>query len=232
MNTDQVTELQRLHDISTGLHWVNDGEDLLFCCINNIDPKDLCLYDTESKKIPVDRLNDVLTLYTIAAAASVEDLPILAKQRICYEACEPWLSTVMSNDELEKFMVEHRLNDGFTPGVTDIEAALDRVHTLYPTVTYEMLDGKQNESSNDKILQVALGDLKLNAANVQQVYLALQDLFSKLDQGLEIDQSAGDIMPAGTYGLRLACQNYLRRNEVKWLDHGDLSIRQQVVFTS
>jgi hypothetical protein len=87
------TELQRLHELAVGQHWVNDSQELLYCCLTNVDPTRSHLAKFEG--IPPSYLEAVKLLYRAVGQSDAEELKSpqaydMAAERIC-GACLTYL---------------------------------------------------------------------------------------------------------------------------------------------
>jgi hypothetical protein len=100
-----MTEFQRLHELAVGQHWVNDPQELLYCCLANVDPTRSHLIKFEG--IPPSYVEAAKLLYQVVGQSDDEELKSpqgydMAAERIC-GACLTYLQTVMSAEEFGNF---------------------------------------------------------------------------------------------------------------------------------
>src|SRR6266404_4993758 len=100
-----MTEFQRLHELAVGQHWVNDPQELLYCCLANVDPTRSHLIKFEG--IPPSYVEAAKLLYQVVGQSEDEELKSpqgyeMAAERIC-SACLEYLQTVMAPEELASF---------------------------------------------------------------------------------------------------------------------------------
>jgi hypothetical protein len=101
-----MTEFQRLHELSVGHYWVNDPEQLLYCCLESVEPKNSHLVEFE-KPLSSSYIEAVKFLYQAVGQSNDEELKSpqgydMAAERIC-GACLAYLERVMAPDEFASF---------------------------------------------------------------------------------------------------------------------------------
>src|SRR6266404_8579431 len=100
-----MTEFQRLHELAVGQHWVNDPQELLYCCLANVDPTRSHLIKFEG--IPPSYVEAAKLLYQVVGQSDDEGLKSpqgydMAQEIIC-GACLTYLERVMAPDDFASF---------------------------------------------------------------------------------------------------------------------------------
>jgi hypothetical protein len=103
------SEMVRLKELAVGKHWVNDPEQLLYCCLANIEPKNSHLVEFERPLSP-SYVEAAKLLYQVVGQSDAEELKSpqgydMAGERIC-GACLAYLQTVLAPDEFASFKAE------------------------------------------------------------------------------------------------------------------------------
>src|ERR1700741_1610989 len=116
--TEREQAMARLQDLPSRL---TNPEDLLHACLSpTANPVDYFRRDREPVTLSAELEEEVKILYQAVAVAS--ELSAFAKKRICFEACERFLATVMSPGEFDAFRKANPLIDDYDPNFIDLPA--------------------------------------------------------------------------------------------------------------
>jgi hypothetical protein len=179
--TEREQAMARLQDLSNRL---TSPEDLLHACLSpTANYVDYFRNDRESVTLSPELEEEVKILYQAVAAAP--ELSGFAKKRICYEACEKFLATVMSKQELDAFKKSNPLRDNYDPNFVNLADALAQVEMA------QIPDAGFGKGWSlviaVKILQAALGDGEINEYSVDQLWKHLARHFKDERNGARED---------------------------------------------
>ena len=73
-------EMVRLHELAVGKHWVNDPEQLLYCCLANIKPKDSHLVEFE-KPLSPSYAEVAKLLYQVVGQSDADRIKVTTRPR-------------------------------------------------------------------------------------------------------------------------------------------------------
>jgi hypothetical protein len=197
--SERENVMKRLQDLPNRLI---DADDLLHACLNpTASHLDYSRSDREPTVLSEDLLDDVQTLYRAVAAAP--ELSSFAKKSICFEACEKFLATTMSKQELDAFKKGNPLRDNYDAKFINLTEAMARVENSgIPDAGF----GKGwSLAIAVKILQAALGDREINEYSVDQLWKHLARYFKDERGGsLEEGHHANEVMSRAANRLQVA----------------------------
>jgi hypothetical protein len=162
--TERENVMKRLQDLPNRL---TSPEDLLHACLSpTASHTDYFRSDREPVTLSPELEEDVKILYQVVAAAS--ELSSFAKKCICLEACEKFLATVISKQELDAFKKANPLRDNYNPNFIDLAEALACVEQSgIPDAGFGQ---GWNSAIAAKIVKAALGDREINEYSVDQLW--------------------------------------------------------------
>jgi hypothetical protein len=169
--TEREQAMTRLQDLSNRL---TSPDDLLHACLSpTASHTDYFRSDREPATLSPELEEEVKILYQAVAAAP--ELSGFAKKRICLEACEKFLATVMRAKELDAFKKNNPLRDNYDPNFLNLADALARVENSgIPDAGF----GKGwSLAIAVKILQAALGDIEISEHSCDQLWKHLAHHF-------------------------------------------------------
>jgi hypothetical protein len=165
--SERESVMKRLQDLPNQLM---DADDLLHACLNpTASHLDYLRRDREPTVLSEDLLDDARTLYRAVAAAP--ELSSFAKRRICLEACEKFLATVMSAEDLDAFKKANPLRDNYNPDFIDLPAALARVENS--GIRDAGFGQGWSLAVAAKIVKAALGDIEISEHSCDQLWKRL-----------------------------------------------------------
>jgi hypothetical protein len=187
--TEREQAMARLQDLPNRL---TNPEDLLHACLS--PPANYVDY-TRSDREPVTLLpeleEEVKILYQAVAVAP--ELSSFAKKRICLEACEKFLATVMSKQELDAFKKTNALRDNYDPNFLNLTDALARVENS--GIRDTGFGQGWNLAVAAKIVKAALGDIEISEHSCDQLWKHLARHFKDECGGsFEDGHHANDVM--------------------------------------
>jgi len=174
--TEREKTMSRFQELAAGERWLANTNDLLHACLNpNTSYADYFRSDREPTVLSEDLLDEVQTLYRAVAVAP--ELSSFAKKRICLEACEKFLATVMSTKELDAFKKNNPLREDYDPDFINLAEALERVEAsgLFDENVSWLVPKNRTWGSAyaAEVVDVALGGIKINERSAQQLWLAV-----------------------------------------------------------
>jgi hypothetical protein len=183
--SERENVMKRLQDLSNQL---TSPEDLLHACLSpTASHTDYFRSDREPVTLSPELEEEVKILYQAVAAAP--ELSGFAKKRICYEACEKFLATVMSAKELDAFKKNNPLRDNYDPNFLSLSSALARVEKS------GLLDAKWSLETATRVVQTALGDHEISEHSCDQLWKHLARHFKdECDGSLEDGHHAHIVM--------------------------------------
>jgi hypothetical protein len=162
--TEREHAMARLQDLPNRL---TSPEDLLHACLTpTANYADYFRSDREPVTLSPELNEEVQILYQAVAAAP--ELSSFAKKRICFEACEKFLVTVMSKQELDALKKANPLRDKYDPNFLNLADALTRVENS------GIADAGRGSGWNlrlaTELLQAALGDIEMSEHACDQLW--------------------------------------------------------------
>jgi hypothetical protein len=197
--TEREQAMARLQDLPNRL---TSPEDLLHACLTpTANYQDYFRNDREPTNLSPELADDVRVLYRAVAVAS--ELSSFAKKRICFEACEKFLATVMSKQELDALKKANPLREKYDPNFINLAEALARVEN---SGIHDAGFGKGwSLVIAVKILQVAIGDREINEYSVDQLWKHLARHFKDGRNGAREDgHHANEVMSRAANRLQVA----------------------------
>jgi hypothetical protein len=162
--TERENVMKRLQDLPSRLV---DPDDLLHACLNPAASyADYFRRDRKPTVLSEDLLGDVQTLYRAVVVAP--ELSSFAKKRICLEACEKFLATVISKQELDAFKKANPLRDNYNPNFINLAETLARVEQSgIPDAGFGQ---GWNLAVAAKIVKAALGGIEISEQSCDQLW--------------------------------------------------------------
>lgn len=187
--TEREQAMARLQDLPNRL---TNPEHLLHACLSpTANYVDYFRSDREPVTLSPELEEEARILYKAVAAAP--ELSSFAKKRICFEACEKFLATVMGKQELDAFKKANPLRDNYDPDFIVIGEALFRVETSgIPDTGFGQ---GWNLAVAAKIVKAALGDVEISEYSCNQLWKRLARHFKDECGGsYEDGHRANDVM--------------------------------------
>jgi hypothetical protein len=197
--SERENVMKRLRDLPNQL---TSPDDLLHACLSpTASHLDYFRSDRESVTLSPELEEEVKILYQAVAAAP--ELSSFAKKRICYEACEKFLATVMSKQELDALKKANPLRDNYNPNFINLAEALARVENSgIPDTGFGQ---GWNVKVAAKILKAALGDTELSEHSCDQLWKHLARHFKDECGGsFEDGHHANEVMSRTTNRIQVA----------------------------
>jgi hypothetical protein len=187
--TEREHAMARLQDLPNRL---TSPDDLLHACLSpTANYADYFHSDREPVTLSPELEEEVQILYQAVAAAP--ELSSFAKKRICYEACEKFLATVMTKEELAAFKKSNPLRDSYDPNFLNLTDALTRVEKA--GIPDRGVGVGWNLSIATEVLQAALGDIETSEYSCDQLWKHLARHFKDECGGSwESGHHANDVM--------------------------------------
>lgn len=162
--TEREQAMARLQDLPNRL---TSPDDLLHACLSpTANYVDYYRSDREPVTLSPELEEEVKILYQAVAAAP--ELSSFAKKRICLEACEKFLATVMSKQELDVFKNKNPLRDSYDPNFINLAEVLARVETS--GIRDAGFGQGWNLAVAVKIVKAALGDIEISQKSCDQLW--------------------------------------------------------------
>jgi hypothetical protein len=162
--TEREQAMARLQDLSNQL---TSPDDLLHACLSpTASYLDYSRSDREPVTLSPELQEEVKILYQAVAAAP--ELSSFAKKRICYEACEKFLATVLIKQELDALKKANPLRDDYDPNFINLAEALARVENSgIPAAGFGQ---GWNLAVAAKIVKAALGGIEISEHSCDQLW--------------------------------------------------------------
>jgi hypothetical protein len=219
--TERDQAMARLQDLPNRL---TSPEDLLHACLSpTTNYADYFRSDHEPVTLSPDLEEEVKILYQAVAAAP--ELSGFAKKRICYEACEKFLATVTSAEELDGFKKANPLRDNYDPSFLNLTELLVRVEKS------GLLDAKWSLETATRVVQIALGDREISEYSCDQLWKRLARHFKDECHGsFEDGHHANVVMSPAANRIQACLCKVVNTRRFQVIEPSDFTDFEKIAF--